>query len=116
MAKHRGVLRGCRALWVAARDSGLSGHFAEGTDEGIRPKVVQDDALCMARQGWGDQELSVVAAGCPGMRGSQEGGVGTKGPRWPGDPSPPSVAAAAPPPTWAAVVPAAVKLSAPPQS
>lgn len=98
---------------------GLSGQFAEGTDEGTRPEGVQGDALlmlCVARQGWGDQELSMVAAGCSGMRGSQEGGVGTKGSWWPGDPSPPSVAAAAPPPTWAAVVPEAALLSAPPQS
>lgn len=64
----------------------------------------------------------MVATGRPGTRRTWRGGLGgwagTKGSWWPGDPSPPSVAAAALPPTWAAVVPvcAAVRAAAVPMS
>lgn len=89
---------------------------------GQGPKGSRATLCVAARQGWGDRELSMVATGRPGTRRTWRGGLGgwagTKGAWWPGDPSPPSVAAAALPPTWAAVVPvcAAVRAAAVPMS
>lgn len=57
------------------RDPGLSGQFAEGADEGTRLRG-SGVMLCVARQGWGGPELSMVAAGCPGTHRARRGGPG----------------------------------------
>lgn len=88
--------RGCRALWVAVRDPGLSRQFAEGMYEGTRAQKVPSDALRgqagVGRPGavhgdrWtpGDKQSLAWWPGRVGPEQRDHGGLGTPPhPLWP---------------------------------
>lgn len=88
--------RGCRALWVAVRDPGFSGQFAEDMYEGTRAQKVPSDALRgqagVGRPGavhgdrWtpGDEKSLARWPGRVGPEQRDHGGLGTPPhPLWP---------------------------------